>query len=204
MPINRKFFFEQVRLHLFDGVLKPSQVAGLDAILDRWSTDCAGKDDRWLAYMLATAHHETGRTMQPVRETFAASDAQAIQRLDKAFAKGVLTWVRRPYWQRDEQGRSWLGRGFVQLTHEDNYRKMTRETGIDFLSDPSLAMELKPALAIMFVGMEKGSFSGKKLGDYFGGPKEKWREARQIINGLERADLVGSYGKKYYAAISYT
>jgi hypothetical protein len=65
---------------------------------------------------------------------------------------------------------------------------MKTATGIDFTGDPTLAMSLGPALEIMFTGMTKGLFTGKKLADYFHGTTENWREARKIINGLERAD----------------
>lgn len=204
MAINRKFFFDTVRLSLFDGKLTGPQVAGLKAMLDKWEAETPNADDRWLAYMLGTAHHETGRTMQPVRETFATSDESAIARLNAAFAKGVLTWVSKPYWQKDADGKSWLGRGYVQITHKANYQKLKGVTGIDLTGDPTKAMEVPVALDIMFKGMAKGSFTSKKLGDYFSGGKEDWRSARKIINGLERADLVASYAKKYYSAISYT
>jgi hypothetical protein len=204
MAINRKFFFDQVRIRLFDGGLKQSQVDGLTAILDRWEGKMPGEDDRWLAYMLGTAHHETGRTMQPVRETFAATDDRAIAILERAYAAGKLTWVKTPYWRKDEAGRSWLGRGLVQLTHKTNYEKMARETGIDLVARPDRAMEPDIAVAIMFTGMIKGSFTGHKLADHFSPVKENWRNARRIINGIERADLVASYAKAYYSAISYT
>lgn len=157
-------------------------------------------DPRWLAYMLATAHHETGRTMQPVRETFAESDESAIARLDSAFARGQLRWVSTRYWLPDERRRSWLGRGFVQLTHKRNYRTMGEMIGVDLLSDPGKAMELDVALAILFTGMARGAFTGRKLSDYFSDDREDWRSARKIINGLECADKVAGYGRLYHAA----
>ena len=204
MAINRKFFFDHVQMHLFDGSLKQSQVDGIVAILDKWEAEMPHADDRWLAYMLATAHHETGRTMQPVRETFASSDDKAIAILNKAFGAGKLTWVKKPYWVRDSEGKSWLGRGFVQLTHKSNYEKMTEVTGVDLVAHPEDAMHLDVAVKIMYAGMIQGLFTRKKLADFFDGPKEDWRSARRIINGLERADLVASYGKSYYASIGYT
>lgn len=204
MGINRTFFFDHIRTVLFDGSLKQSQVDGLTAILDKWEGEMPKDDDRWLAYMLGTAHHETGRTMQAVRETFASTDDKAIAILEKAFKAGKLTWVSTPYWRKDSKGRSWLGRGLVQLTHKSNYEKMAKETGIDLVGDPSQAMNLGVAVEIMFKGMIKGSFTGKKLGDFFSTTKEDWRNARKIINGLEKADLVASYAKSYYGAISYT
>ncbi len=66
--INRKFFFTSARTNLFGGSMTAKQVQGLTAILNEWEAKYAAKDDRWLAYMLATAHHETGRTMQPIEE----------------------------------------------------------------------------------------------------------------------------------------
>lgn len=204
MGINRTFFFDHIRTVLFDGSLKQSQVDGLTAILDKWEGEMPKDDDRWLAYMLGTAHHETGRTMQAVRETFASTDDKAIAILEKAFKAGKLTWVSTPYWRKDSKGRSWLGRGLVQLTHKSNYEKMAKETGIDLVGDPSQAMNLGVAVEIMFKGMIKGSFTGKKLGDFFSTTKEDWRGGRRIINGTEKADLVASYAKNYYGAISYT
>ncbi|MCR5859413.1 glycoside hydrolase family 19 protein [Mesorhizobium sp. J428] len=204
MAINRQFFFDQTRATLFDGAFKQAQVDGLTAILDKWEKESPNADDRWLAYMLGTVHHESGRTMQPVRETFANSDAKAISILNKAFGAGKLTWVKKPYWVLDSEGKSWLGRGLVQLTHKTNYEKLSKAIGVNLVQDPTLAMDLDVALKIMFVGMRDGLFTGIGLPDRFSKTVERWREARQIINGLERADLVASYGKAYYAAISYT
>jgi hypothetical protein len=204
VAINRNFFFNHARLHLFDGKLSAPQVSGLTGILDKWEAQSPQADDRWLAYMLGTVHHETGRTMQPVRETFASSDASAISRLNKAFQAGKLTWVKKPYWQLDAQGKSWLGRGYVQLTHKSNYQKLATAIGIDLTTDPTVAMQPAVALEIMFTGMRQGLFTEISLADRFSPTKEQWRNARQIINGLERADLVASYAKQYYAGISYT
>lgn len=204
MPINRNFFFSHIRNVLFDGSLKQSQVGGLTAVLDKWEAESPAADDRWLAYMLGTAHHETGRTFQPVRETFASSDDAAIGILDKAFKAGKLPWVKSMYWRRDPDGKSWLGRGLVQITHKDNYAKLSNMVGTDLVADPSAAMRMPVALAIMFEGMKRGAFTAKKLADFFGPAKEDWRNARRIINGVERADLVASYAKQYYGALSYT
>src|SRR5688500_267088 len=95
-------------------------------------------------------------------------------------------------------------RGLVQLTHKSNYEKMKKAIGEDLVKDPSLAMNLDVAVKIMFEGMTTGCFTTRKLADFFDGKKEEWRDARKIINGLERADLVASYAKSYYSAISYT
>lgn len=197
MLFVRKIFFDAVRVSLFDGVLKRRQVAGLTAILRS-----AGEiDGRWLAYILATAHHETGRTMQPVRETFASSDSLAIKRLDSVFESGRLPSVSAPYWRRDAEGKSWLGRGLVQLTHKANYQTMSLITGVDLVSRPERAMEMAVAARILVAGMQAGAFTGRSLGQYFSDHKEDWTGARRIINGSDRAALVAGYGRRYLAAI---
>ena len=44
--INRKFFFDYVKLHLFGGTLAQSQVDGMTAILDEWEKKHPNEDDR--------------------------------------------------------------------------------------------------------------------------------------------------------------
>jgi len=204
MSINRDFFFDHIREHLFNGSLRQSQLDGMNAILDKWEDESPQDDDRWLAYMLATTHHETGRTMQPVRETFAATDDDAIRRLERAWGAGKLPWVKTPYWRLDDDHKSWFGRGFVQLTHKANYETLGDAIEVDLITDPDEALVLDTALKVMFVGMRDGLFTTAKLSDFFNVSKENWIQARKIINGLESADLVASYAKTYYAAISYT
>jgi hypothetical protein len=64
---DREQFFARVRSQLFGGVMTGSQVAGVNAILATWDAS-AGSDPRFVAYSLATAFHETAKTMQPVEE----------------------------------------------------------------------------------------------------------------------------------------
>jgi hypothetical protein len=201
MTIDRAIFFRGVRQTLFSGLLRQHQVEGMTALLDLWEARLPASDPRWLAYMLATAHHETGATMQPVRETFASSDARAIAIMDAAFRRGRLPWVSTPYWRRDADGKSWLGRGLVQLTHRANYARMAEITGIDLVAHPERAMELAVAAEILVVGMKKGSFTGRKLAGSFSGLREDWLGARRIINGRDRAAQVAGHGRLYLAAL---
>lgn len=204
MAINRKFFFDYIRNSLFDGKLSQSQANGLTLILDAWEPAMSNRDDRWLAYMLGTTHHETGRTMQPVRETFAQTTAKAIDILERSWKAGKLPWVATPYWRLDANGKSWLGRGLVQLTHKNNYQRIGQKLGLDLVTEPDAAMNPAVAVQVMLRGMIDGVFTGKKLSDFFAPGKGDWRNARKIINGTERADLVATYARNYYAAISYT
>jgi hypothetical protein len=204
MPINRTFFFDQLHDKLYAGGLRQSQVDGHNAVLDAWEATMAAGDDRWLAYMLGTAYHETAMTLQPVRETLAVSDEQAAARLESAWTKGKLPWVKTPYWRQDANGKYWFGRGLVQLTFENNYKNLGTLIGEDLVADPDKALDMAVAIKVMFTGMTQGSFTGKKLAAYFHDDVQDWPGARQIINGTESAALVADNARAYYAALSYT
>jgi peptidoglycan hydrolase-like protein with peptidoglycan-binding domain len=180
---DRPIIRNEVRSALFGGRMSPSQEAGLDAILNEWEQRRPSADLRWLAYMLATAFHETARTMQPIRE----------------FGKGR----GRRYGVPDPAtGETYYGRGYVQLTWKSNYDKSTRRFGQDFVNNPDLALSPPLAAAIMFGGMTDGWFTGKKLGDYFSPGREDWRNARRIINGLDHADTIAGYGRQFMNALA--
>lgn len=155
-----------------------------------------------LAYMLATAWHETAATMQPVMETKAKTVDEAIRRLEKAFKDGKLPWVKSPYWRKDASGKSWLGRGYVQLTHKANYQKMELQIpGSRLVADPDRAMLPEVAVQIMILGMQLGSFTGKALSDYLDGVTPNYKLARRIINGNESAEKVAGYALAFEMAL---
>lgn len=202
MSTARSGFYTEVRKTRFNGRLRRTEVAGMNAILEAWRRGENPGADMGLAYVLATAFHETAATMQPVRETLAASDAEAVTRLDRAFAAGRLPSVKTPYWRPDGEGRSWLGRGFVQLTHRRNYETMALLTGVDLVAEPGRAMESGVAVEILIGGMRAGSFTGRRLDDYFGKAGADWAGARKIINGTDRAELVAGYGRAFARALA--
>jgi predicted chitinase len=130
------------------------------------------------ANVLAQVSWETGGTMKPVRETFAASDAQAKATLTKAWKSGKLTWVKRDYWSS-----GFFGRGFLQITHETNYRKAGRAVGVDLVKEPSLALDPVISAKTTVLGMKEGWFTGKKLSDYITLSRSDYVGARAIVNG---------------------
>ncbi|HYW14683.1 MAG TPA: hypothetical protein VE891_00825 [Allosphingosinicella sp.] len=200
--INRDFFFTHVRTALFDGSLRQSQVDGLVAILDHWEARPGAKDDRWLAYLLATAHHETDRTMRPIREYGAA--AYFTARYDPPPAGKNPRIARELGNIRPGDGARYCGRGFVQLTGRRNYADWSRRLGIDLVGNPALAMEAGVAARILVDGSLLGTFTGRKLADHLHDDVSDWRGARRVINGLDKASLITGYALRYYAAIGYT
>ncbi|NTF06880.1 hypothetical protein G6L37_11980 [Agrobacterium rubi] len=202
MLLDRQRFFTMIRGAPFPGRLSAAQVSGTELVLDEFDARAPDGDLRHLAYLLATAFHETAATMQPVRETLAASDEAAIRILDRAYAAGRLGQVRTPYWRRDADGKSWLGRGLVQLTHRRNYEAMSAVTGIDLVERPERAMKPQVSAAILVEGMLRGSFTGRRLSQYFDAQRADWEGARAIVNGNDRAALIAGYGRTFYAALT--
>jgi putative chitinase len=198
--INRKFFFDTTRLMLFGGALKQSQVTGLTAVLDTWEDGYSANDDRWLAYILATAYHEVDTRMQPINEYGGNAYFHRMYDINgsrpaKARELGNLS---------PGDGVKYHGRGFVQLTGKRNYADMSQRLGVDLVGNPELALDLGISVRIIFVGMTLGTYTGRKLGDYFNASKDDWVQARRIINGTDKANLIAGYGKRFYAALSYT
>jgi len=203
--INRTFFLEHVKAELFSGKLKQSQVDGLTIILDAWEKSHADWDDRWLAYALGTTHLETGAAMQPINEiggTKYFEHRYGPNGSNPARAKKMGN-------THPGDGAKFHGRGFVQLTWNVNYQAMsdhlTQTLGktIDLVKKPELALEPDYAAEIMFYGMSAGTFTGRKVSNYFtktpnGKPaKDDWVGARAIINCHDNAAIIAGFGRKY-------
>lgn len=203
--INRKFFFDQCRATLFTGRLSQGQVGGMTCILDEWEKNHAASDDRWLGYALGTTFHETGFTMQPIRERGGAT--YFTRMYDPKSSDPKRAALARKMGAQPGDGPIFYGRGFVQLTWRCNYTTMGKAFGLDLTSSAAAAdrvMDPQVAAKIMFKGMIEGSFTGKKLADYFSAAKEDWKNARRIINGNDCDEAIAVYAKKFYGALSYT
>lgn len=137
------------------------------------------------AYVLATADWETNHTFEPVREAYyLGSKAEAHRKKLKYY----------PYY----------GRGFVQLTWKDNYKKVSDYFGFDYVSNPDGVMEPAIAAKILVVGMKEGWFTGKDLDDYIDGVDESDKEdfleyydSRRLINGMDKANEIAQLAEKY-------
>jgi hypothetical protein len=176
--LDRTFLVEGVRTSLYKGKLRPGVQPGLNAIIDAWERLAPAADLRWIAYSLATAYHETAATFEPLRE-----------------------WGRgkgRKYGKPDPvNGHVYYGRGYVQLTWRDNYLKMGKKLGFDFVSNPDKVMDPKIAAEILVRGMIDGDFTTRGLGRYILGKKCDYIGARYIINGKDKAELIAGYAVKF-------
>src|SRR5690606_101274 len=87
------------------------------------------------------------------------------------------------------------------LTWRENYEKASRELGVDFVTNPKLLLEPKHSAEIIVVGMKEGWFTGKKLSDYITLQKSDFKNARRIVNGTDKADLIAGYAREYDKAL---
>lgn len=178
--IDRKAFFASVRSSF--GPLKQTQVDGFVVLLDAWEKRYPSVTPAQFAYILATAWHETAKTMQPIEE----------------YGKGR----GKRYGQKDPKtGQTYYGRGYVQLTWRANYKKMEDRHGIPYTSKPALAMIPENAARILFDGMIDGVFTGKKLADYTALDRVDFLGARRIVNGTDRAALIAAHAEDFLNAL---
>jgi putative chitinase len=200
--MNKPAFYAHLRSKF--GPLTQSQVEGIETLL----ATIEGQPLSYCSYMLATAWHETAETMEPIRE------------------KGGPIYFKRMYDPEGERpklarsmgntkagdGVRYHGRGYVQLTWETNYRKADEELARaklmnkgELLRNPDRAMEPKIAAFIMLHGMLGGWFSGKSLSDYLPAKgvatRAEYVQARRIINGTDRAELVEDYAQVFEKAL---
>ncbi|TIO62931.1 carboxypeptidase [Mesorhizobium sp.] len=128
------------------------------------------------AYVLATTYWETAHTMRPVVEAY---------------------WKTEDWRRRNLRYFPWYGRGFVQLTWQANYVRAARELGIPFDQDPALALDPANAAKIAVTGMRQGWFTRHKLDDFIDLQHSDFYHARQIINGMDRANDVAALAVRY-------
>jgi len=164
--------------------LNEKQKQGFDYIANK-TREHGISDVRWLAYMLATAWHETAHTLEPVTEY---GSREYFNKYDGRKDLGNI---------RPGDGYKYRGRGYVQITGRNNYRKY----GIEEI--PEKALEPGFAAEIMIDGMTKGMFTGKKLSDYFSNKNNDPVNARRIINGIDRAERIAGYYQEFLKMVAH-
>ena len=186
--IDRDSFFDKVRADPFGGNLTQLQVDGINDILDTWEKHFRDNDIRWLAYALATTFHETAETMQPIEE----------------YGEGSGRDYGQP---AGPHGQCYFGRGFVQLTWLANYEKgeaiLRDKYGVEcpMVRYPGRMLEHVPAALVLLDGSIDGWFTGVGLPQYFSDTADDPYNARRVINGTDKADLIAGYHRSFLKAL---
>ena len=186
MKYDRSTFFEAYR-ELFNPLsLSQKQVDGIETLLTFIEDDPELHDLRQIAYLLATVKHECADTWQPITEFASGSAYEGRMDLGNIFPG---------------DGPRFKGRGYVQITGRANYRKFGNRFEVDLIENPSLALEPPISYKIASVGMRFGLFTGKELDDYIHKDHCDYRNARRIINGLDKADKIQGYAEKFESVL---
>ncbi len=166
-------------------------LAGFETLISAMAADADLSDLRWAAYMLATVKHECANRWQPIEE----------------YGKGAGRPYGVPTEVTDASGvvytNTYYGRGYVQLTWKLNYDKLGQAIGLGnmLVLHPEHALEPQTAYRIMSYGMRTGAFTGKKLADYINDQGCDYFNARRIINGVDRADVIEGYAQDFEQAL---
>lgn len=137
-----------------------------------------GLSNPQIAYILATTQHETAGSFQPVEE-------------------GYYLGTKAASYQKTLRYYPFYGRGYVQLTWEDNYRLYSKKTGACLVKNPALALRPDVALFVLVDGMKHGAFTGLTLTHYINANRCDWTKARRIINGMDCADKIAGIARDW-------
>jgi len=199
-------FYDAVR-PMFGGKLTEAQVRGMDGIFKAFRAVGDGDVDT-LAYVLATAYHETGRRMIPVREGFASTDAGARKAVANLAAKrGPNSAVAKYSKPAGPYGHVYYGRGHPQLTWIYNYESASADAGVDLVKDPDAMLDPVISARVLIRGVMDGRWNGRGKGiAYYEGDDdflddEEAAEARRTVNGKDKAVAIAGYHRKFYDAL---
>lgn len=161
---------------------QPSDAGGWELAIVRGAIKYGVTDKNQIAYMLATAKAETqmGTYLEEIASGAAYEGRQDLGNTQPG------------------DGRRFKGRGLVQTTGRNNYAKMSKILGADFISNPKLLTEARYAVPAMVIGMQRGLYTGASLSKYINGSKVDFYNARRIVNGLDRASEIAGYASNLY------
>ncbi|WP_421217628.1 hypothetical protein [Aeromonas enteropelogenes] len=161
-----------------------------------------------LAYMLATARHETYHFIsgEYFSEKPEVGPVSYFDKYDPILADTPARRERARLHGNTEEGDGYKyrGRGCVHLTWKKNYQRAKDNLGVDFVSFPERAADFDYAVSIMIWGMENGVFTGTSLNDHINKLSVNYVSARKIINGSDAAMLIASYAEKFQSILEVT
>lgn len=135
-----------------------------------------------IAYVLATADHESAG--------FATLEE---------FASGEAYEGRKSLGNNQPgDGPRFKGRGYVQLTGRNNYTAYAKRSGVRLVDLPFVLMNWASLSVYVIVdGMMRGAYTGRRLDQFVNGGKQDFREARRVVNGLDRADKIAAQAREW-------
>ncbi len=190
MRIDRQIFFAEYK-YVFGDIHTQDTVDIINRMIDR--AELEQTPAAHFAYIFATSLHESRHAKYPY-------DFSPISE------RGGWHYVTRLYYGNDrirralgnktkEDAWNFRGRGLVQITGRTNYERFGIQDNPDLALDPTMAVE------IIFAGMNRGIFTGKKLSHYINSTEVDYYNARRIVNGLDKAELIAGYAERFESII---
>ena len=133
-------------------------------------------DKKTLAYALATIEHETAGTFEPIEEYGGRQQARKL-------GYGG--------------GENYYGRGFIQLTHADNYRAIGQRIGMGDALVKNPALALRPDISAKILAAffkDRGVAKEASKGNFYA--------ARGPVNGTDKAREIAQIAQRYLKALS--
>ena len=168
----------------FTGVWIMSKSSSINEIVN----ECTEQNiviDAQIAYILATVEWETNHTFEPVKEAY---------------------WLSEGWRERNLRYYPFYGRGYVQLTWEENYIKYTdilseenTPNAINLVIHPDAAMMPDVAKFILVHGFKHGTFTGRKISQYIDANSHDFYNARRCINGTDKATEIAAIAEEFLA-----
>lgn len=202
--MKTELFWNTIRSGLFRGKMTQGAVDTVNAIVDcYYAYYLTTGNQNHLAYILATAYHESyhhtlNPEWNPVREGFAKTNFGAIRAVTMMYESGR---IKTNYALPHTNGLSYYGRGFVQVTWPDNYKRVGDLIGEDLYNNPDLLIEsIDVSAKALVIGSMEGVYTGRKVSDYTlpDGSFDAF-SARRVVNGLDKADKI----KKDYEIFNF-
>lgn len=184
------------------GKLSQAQVDAINFIVDAMDKDKSITYPQG-AYILATTWHETATTMLPIAEYGKGKGRPygTWQRNSKGELYAYKNGNRNTVYLQSEYPHLYYGRGETQNTWYDNYEKLSKVFDVDFLKNPDLLLTQEWSTPVTIYSMKNGLYTGRKLSDYIHQSKKDYVNARRIINGTDKANLIAGYADTFEKAL---